>query len=74
MFFTSEVDTARDHFQALLPAPTRAEHESSVRLMTDDGSHPLTPAEVSTLTAEVDDLVSSLAFPRSTPPLIPRAP
>jgi hypothetical protein len=42
--------------------------------MTDDGSRPLTPAEVSTLTAEVNDLVASIAPSCPTPPLNPRAP
>ncbi len=68
VFFTSEVDQARAH-HALPPAAPE-----TATLMTDDGSRPLSPSELATLTTEVDSLVASLQLPEPTTPLIPRAP
>jgi hypothetical protein len=68
VFFTSEVDQARAH-HALPPAAPE-----TATLMTDDGSRPLSPAELATLTTEADSLVASLHLPEPTTPLVPRAP
>jgi hypothetical protein len=62
VFFTCDVDTARDH-HALQNAGT-----SSATFITDDGSRPLSPAETATLTSEVSTLVASLRLPCSPSP------
>ncbi len=70
VFFTSEVDTARAH-HARPPAQTEI---PSATPTTDNGSQPLSSAELATLTTEVDTLVASLHLPGPPTPLVPRAP
>jgi hypothetical protein len=72
IFFTCDVDDARISFQ--IESPATHTQDALATPTTDDGSRLLTPAEITSFTAEVSALVASLPVVTQSTPLIPRAP